>query len=103
MPADSLIIGLLAAIVVTGYIVEVFRLLAHQPMAPTAAWGFIGYPLAMLIWPLSTDWSVWYNASFWLHFAVTNALLFYLPFSQFVHIIASPIVVTLNAVEETPA
>lgn len=103
IPADGIIIGLLTGIVVTGFFLEAFRLLAHQPFEPTAGWGFIGYPLARLLQPLDLKWDFWYNAGFWLHFVITNMLLFYAPFSRFAHVIMSPIIVTLNVLEEAAA
>lgn len=103
IPADGIIIAQLTGIVVTGFLLESFRLLAHQPFEPGAAWGFIGYPIAFLIQPLNSNWDFWYNATFWIHFVITNTLLFYLPFSRFAHIIMSPIIVTLNVLEESPA
>lgn len=103
IPADGIIIGLLTGIVVTGFFLEAFRLLAHQPYEPTAVWAFVGYPFARLLQPLDLKWDFWYNASFWLHFVITNMLLFYAPFSPFAHVIMSPIIVTLNVLEETPA
>ncbi len=102
IPADGIIIGLLTGIVVTGFLLEAFRLLAHQPFEPTAAWGPVGYALARLLQPLDLKWDLWYNVSFWLHFVITNMLLFYAPFSRFAHVIMSPLIVTLNVLEETP-
>lgn len=102
IPADGVIIVLLTGIVVTGFVVEPLRLLSHQPLAPTAAWGFIGYPLARLLQPLNLHWEAWYNAAFWVHFVIPNMLLFYAPFSRFAHVIMSPVIVTLNSLEEAP-
>jgi hypothetical protein len=103
IPADGVIIALLTGIVLTGFVLEVLRLLAHQPFEPTAAWGFIGYPLALLVRPLNLNWELWYNAAFWVHFVIPNILLFYAPFSRFAHVIMSPVIVTLNSLEEMPA
>jgi hypothetical protein len=103
IPADGIIIAQLTGMVVTGFLVEAFRLLAEQPLEPTAVWGFIGYPLASLFYPLNLEWEFWYNAAFWTHFVIANTLLFYLPFSRFAHIIMSPVIVTLNVLEESPA
>lgn len=100
MPADTAIIVLLGGIVISGFPLEAFRLLAHQPLAETAVWGFGGYSLARLIQPLDLAWDVWYNASFWLHFVIANILLFYAPFSRFAHVIMSPVIAALNVTEE---
>ncbi len=103
IPADGFIIALLTGMILTGFALEAFRLLAHQPFEPTAVWGFIGYPLALLLQPLNLNWEFWYNAGFWAHFVIPNILLFYAPFSRFAHVIMSPIIVTLNSLEELPA
>ena len=101
--SDTAIFVLLGAIVLTGFPLEAFRLLAQQPFAATAGWAFTGYPLAWLLQPLHGQWSVWYNGTFWVHFSICNALLFYAPFSRFTHVLMSPLIVALNVMEETTA
>jgi nitrate reductase gamma subunit len=103
IPADGFIIALLSGMILTGFLLEALRLLAHQPFALTAPWGFVGYHIALLLQPLGLDWEFWYNAGFWVHFVIPNILLFYAPFSRFAHIIMSPVIVTLNSLEELPA
>ena len=100
---DTAILVLLTALVVSGYWVEIFRLLAVQPFVSTAGWAFIGYPFARLIQATNLPWPVLYNASFWLHFLIANAILFYAPFSRFAHVIMSPLIVAVNATEEATA
>jgi hypothetical protein len=41
-------------------------------------------------------WEVLHNISFWLHFGIVTALLYYLPFSRFFHVIMSPVIVAYN-------
>jgi nitrate reductase gamma subunit len=41
-------------------------------------------------------WEVLHNIFFWLHFVVVTALLYYLPFSRFFHVIMSPVIVAYN-------
>ena len=103
MPADGIIIALLTAIVLSGFLLEGFRLLSEQPLQPTAAWGFIGYAIVRVLHPLNAHWATWYNGVFWGHFVICNVLLFYTPFSRFAHIIMSPLIVTLNATKESTA
>ena len=62
-------------------------------------WGFVGYGLAWLLGLLKLGqpvWSIVYNIVFWLHFVIVSALLYYLPFSRFAHVIAGPVVVAHN-------
>ena len=123
IPADKIVIGLLTVIALGGFLAESFRLLADYTtaagiFAPDPAmisperlppalhgawgpqWGLVGYLLASLLGALRLSpgaWQAFYNLFFWLHFAAVSALLFYLPFSRFFHVITSPIIVAYNA------
>jgi nitrate reductase gamma subunit len=101
--ADKVVMTMLFIISITGFPVEAFRLLANQPFAPTAGWGFIGYPLARLMQPLNWNWETWHNISFWIHFAIVTLLMYYMPFSKFFHVVMSPVVVVLNQLEQEEA
>ncbi len=122
IPADTAIIALLTLIALSGFPAETFRLLADytgptRVFAPNLAmlapeqfpevlhgvwgpqWGFIGYVSAHILGLLRLSpvvWEVLHNLFFWLHFVIVTALLFYLPFSRFFHVIMSPIVVAYN-------
>jgi len=121
-PIDNVIIFLLTLIAFSGIFTETFRLLADYTtangvFAPAATmlspeklppslypvwgpqWGFVGYALAWLFGLIKADPSVWQvvlNVVFWLHFLIVTALLFYLPFSRFAHVIAGPVIVAYN-------
>lgn len=129
MPADSIVIGLLTIIALGGFLAESFRLLADYTtaagvFAPDPAmisperlplalyevwgpqWGFAGYLLASLLGALRQGpgaWQAIYNIFFWLHLIAVSALLFYLPFSRFFHVIMSPVVVAYNTIPEQQA
>jgi nitrate reductase gamma subunit len=129
IPADNIVIGLLTFIAVSGFFAESFRLLADYTTAagvfaaaPTMIspeklppvlygvwgpqWGFAGYLLALLLGALGLSpgvWEVVYNGFFWLHFVIVTALLFYLPFSRFFHVIMSPVIVAYNTMLDAPA
>lgn len=129
LPADSIVIGLLTFIALGGFLAESFRLLADYTTAAGAfapdptmispeklppmlygawgpQWGFIGYLLASLLGALRLSPGVWeavYNLFFWLHFAMVTALLFYLPFSRFFHVIMSPVIVAYNTMADEQA
>jgi hypothetical protein len=122
IPADSITILLLTVIAFSGFPVEVFRLLAAYStaagiFAPAPAmisperlppalygvwgpqWAFAGYASAWLLGRLGLNPGVWeplHNLFFWLHFVVASALLFYMPFSRFFHVIMSPVIVAYN-------
>lgn len=121
-PIDNTFILLLALIAFSGVFTETFRLLADYTnaakiLAPDPSmlpvekypkalydvfgpqWGFLGYGLAWLLGLLKVGQPVWniiYNIVFWLHFVIVSALLYYLPFSRFAHVIAGPVVVAHN-------
>lgn len=102
--ADKVAMGALFAIILTGYPLEAFRLLADEvtkgSLQATAAYGFIGYPLSRLIKPLNWPWEMLHFWTFFFHFGIVTLTMFYLPFSKFFHTIMSPLVVVINRVAE---
>jgi hypothetical protein len=129
IPADTIIIGLLALIVFSGFPTETFRLLADYTTSTGAfspsptmlppyklppvlydvwgpQWGFAGYLSAVVLGVLRLKpevWEVFRNASFWLHFVIVAVLLFLLPFSRFFHVIMSPVIVAYNTMVDQEA
>lgn len=105
--ADKVVLGLLFAIVLTGYPLEAFRLLADEitkgPLQATAVFGFIGYPLSRLIKSLNWPWETLHFWSFFFHFGIVTFLMFYMPFSKFFHTLMSPLVVVINKVADEMA
>ena len=121
-PGDTIMIVLLTLVAAGGFLAETFRLLADYTtaagvFAPDPSmlspekfppvlipvwgpqWGFLGYALAWLLGLLQASpgvWQVVHNVFFWLHFLVVTALLYYLPFSRFFHIIMSPVILAYN-------
>lgn len=121
-PGDNVVIALLTLIAFSGFPAEVFRLLAdyttaagvfapdpslispeklppvlHSVWGPQ--WGFAGYLSAMVLGALKIGpdvWTVLHNVFFWLHFVIVTALLYYMPFSRFFHVIMSPVIVAYN-------
>jgi hypothetical protein len=126
LPADSIVIALLTLIAFSGFPAETFRLLADYTtpagvFAPDPSmlppdkfplvlypvwgpqWGFVGYLSAWVLGALRWSpavWEVFRNISFWLHFVIVTALLYYLPFSRFFHVIMSPVIVAYNTMLE---
>ena len=105
--SDKVVLGILFTIVLTGYPVEAFRLLADEvtkgPLQATAVFAFIGYPLSRLIKPLNWPWEALHFWSFFVHFGIVTFLMFYMPFSKFFHVLMSPLVVVINKVAEERA
>jgi len=101
--ADKVVLGFLFAIVLTGYPLEAFRLLADEvtkgSLQATAVFGFIGYPLSRLIKPLHWPWEALHFGTFFFHVGIVTLLVFYMPFSKFFHTLMSPLVVVMNLVD----
>jgi nitrate reductase gamma subunit len=121
-PGDTIMIMLLTLVAAGGFLTEAFRLLADYTtavgvFAPDPSmlspvrfppvllpawgpqWGFLGYGLAWLFGLLKLGpevWAVVRNVFFRLHFVVVTALLYYLPFSRFIHVVMSPVIVAYN-------
>ena len=126
IPADNFMIILLAIVAFSGFPAETFRLLADYTTAggvfqpdPTMLspeklppvlhtvwgpeWGFLGFLSARILGGLGLSasvWAVFHNVFFWLHFVIVTALLYYLPFSRFFHVIMSPVIVAYNSLRE---
>ncbi|MGD8983194.1 MAG: respiratory nitrate reductase subunit gamma [Desulfobacteraceae bacterium] len=95
---DYLALGLLAGIVVIGYVMEGVR------MAMTGAPGdaqsaFVGYGLSLLFSDASGLTEA-YGYIWYIHAILTGAFVAYLPFSRLFHIIMAPVVLAMNAVSE---
>jgi nitrate reductase gamma subunit len=101
---DLATLVLVATLLVTGYPLESFRLLAENVPPAQAVYSFIGYPLALALRPLGWHWLTVHFWAFLFHAVVAAALIAYLPFSKFWHVFASPLVAVANTIqEESPA
>jgi nitrate reductase gamma subunit len=93
---DYLALGLLAGIVVIGYLVEGIRI-AMTGAPGDAQWAFVGYGLSLLFSGASGLYEV-YGYIWYVHAILTGAFVAYLPFSRLFHIIMAPVVLAMNAV-----
>jgi nitrate reductase gamma subunit len=100
---DNIVIILLVILVLTSYPVESFRYLDEGLPVENGWYGFLGYGLAFLLEPLNWNWPVVHAWAFMIHFWSAAALLLYLPFSKFVHVFISPLVIAINGVAEEAA
>jgi nitrate reductase gamma subunit len=99
---DLAILALVATLLVSGYPLESFRLLAENVPPAQAVYSFIGYPLALALRPLNWPWLTVHFWAFLFHAVVAAALIAYLPFSKFWHVFASPLVAVANTLQEEP-
>ena len=88
-PEHAIILGVMAAIGVTGFGTEMFRI-ALQGMPSFEKWSILGYPLAKTVQNVS--WLSGGHQAFWvLHVASFIAFLVILPGTMLRHIFTSPI------------
>lgn len=100
---DNIVIILLVILMLTSYPVESFRYLDEGLPVENGWYGFLGYGLAFLLEPLNWNWPVVHAWAFLVHFWSAAVLLLYLPFSKFVHVFISPLVIAINGVAEEEA
>jgi Fe-S oxidoreductase len=85
---DALILGGLAFIALTGLALEVMRLRGQQPA--WAAWSWLGNAIAGLLGPALEKPPAIYPYVWWAHQLATFGLIATLPYTKFLHIVASP-------------
>ena len=95
---DRLALGLLAGIVVVGFVLEGMRMAMTNAQGP-AAYAFLGFALSRLFAGM-TRLSEVYGYVWYLHAILTGAFVVYLPFSRMLHIIVAPVVLLMNAGKE---
>ena len=92
---DRLALGLIAGIVVVGFVLEGMRMAMTMPPAG-AHYAFLGSLLSMPFtgaeWLPKAYGYVWY-----VHALLTGAFLAYLPFSKLTHVILAPVALAINA------
>ncbi len=97
---DYVVVGLIGAILITGFWVEGMRVLLTDLPLPQALPSFIGYPLSVLLGLFPVRWEEVYPYGWYVHAILTGALVAYLPFSKMFHIFISPLVVMIKSVAE---
>jgi nitrate reductase gamma subunit len=93
---DVVALGLIAAIVVVGFILEGMRI-AMTGFPEGSCYAFLGYAIGRLFFN-GTSLVNAYGYVWYLHAILTGAFIAYLPFSKLLHIIVSPFVLMGNAV-----
>jgi hypothetical protein len=92
-----IVLALLGAILVTGFIVEGLRIHLTATPPSVAFASFIGYPLSLFLglFPIRWDWI--YPYGWYVHAILTGLFIITLPFSKMFHILVSPIVLFMNS------
>ena len=94
---DYVVLGLIGAILLTGFLVEGMRILLTALPLSAALPSFIGYPISLLLDLFSVRWEVVYPYGWYVHAILTGALVAYLPFSKMFHILVSPLMLLIKA------
>jgi cytochrome b subunit of formate dehydrogenase/nitrate reductase gamma subunit len=94
---DYVVLGLVGAILLIGFLVEGMRILLTAIPLSAALPSFMGYPISLLLSLFSVRWEVVYPYGWYAHAILTGALVAYLPFSKMFHILVSPLVLLIKA------
>jgi cytochrome b subunit of formate dehydrogenase/nitrate reductase gamma subunit len=97
---DMIALGLLGAILITGFMMEGMRILMTALPPSLALPSFIGYPLSLFFGILPVRWELVYPYGWYVHGILTGLFIIYLPFSKMFHILVSPMVLFINSVEK---
>jgi len=94
---DYVVLGLVGAVLLTGFLVEGMRILLTALPPSVALPSFIGYPISLLLGLFPVRWEVVYPYGWYIHAILTGALVAYLPFSKMFHILISPLTLLIKA------
>jgi nitrate reductase gamma subunit len=100
MSQDKIAIGLLGAILLIGVLTEGIRLLSARTPQDMAVYSFLGYALATILRPLNLVWISVYPVIWYAHALLVAAFVAYLPFGKFMHILAGPLIASLDTVRK---
>jgi len=93
---DKVALALLGAILLVGILTEGVRLLSAGTPGDVAVYSFLGYAVAAVLRPLNLTWTSVYPFIWYLHAWLVVAFIGYLPFSKFMHILAGPLIASLD-------
>jgi cytochrome b subunit of formate dehydrogenase/nitrate reductase gamma subunit len=96
---DYVVLALIGAILLTGFLLEGMRILLTAIPLSAALASFMGYPISLLLGLFPIRWEVVYPYGWYIHAILTGALIAYLPFSKMFHILVSPLVLLIKAAE----
>ncbi|NIN69271.1 MAG: hypothetical protein GTO63_32230 [Anaerolineae bacterium] len=98
--ADVAFTAILGGVFVVGFVVEGARLLVTGVPFEQAIYSFAGYLTSRFLVLLPFDWASAYASLWWSHAALAGALIAYLPFSKFLHVVVSPLAVTVSQIQK---
>ncbi|HOO89258.1 MAG TPA: heterodisulfide reductase-related iron-sulfur binding cluster [Syntrophales bacterium] len=90
---DAIILLLIGGIIVTGFLLEGFRLYVNVNVDgyTWGGWSFVGYAFSKTLTGISYDTvKVLHKVTWWLHAFIAFGFIAYLPFSKLIHIVLAP-------------
>jgi len=97
---DTVAISLLGAIFVMGFVTEGARILTTGLPFGLAVFSPGGYLVSLALGLIPANWGVVYGWLWYIHAGLVAALVAYLPFGKFIHVLISPIVAAFNSALE---
>ncbi len=97
---DRLAAGLLAAVVLVGFVLEGARI-AMTGYPTGSSYAFAGDAVSRFFYGVAGLEDI-YGAVWYLHAALTGAFVAYLPFSRMFHIVLAPVLLALNEAQRHP-
>jgi len=88
-PEDAVVLLLIGAIIITGFILEALRI--HVTKPSWEVWSFGGWWLAKAFTGLDPEQAkMWHKIAWWCHSFLFLGFLAYIPYSRLLHIITTP-------------
>ena len=97
---DRIALGLLGAIFALGFVTEGVRILTTGLAFDLAVFSPVGYLVSLVLGLIPANWGVVYGGLWYVHAGLVAALVAYLPFGKFIHVLISPIVAAFNSALE---
>ena len=95
---DAIVLGLLLALGLTGFLLQALRLAATQDEAAAIHW--VSYPLVMILSGVDAEiLMAIHRGTWWFHLGVTTVLLAYIPVSKLFHMVSGPANVFMRATD----
>jgi nitrate reductase gamma subunit len=94
---DTVAVALLGGIFLMGFVVEGARILTTNLQPGVAAFSFAGYLASLALGLIPLNWGTAYGWLWYVHAGLVAALVAYLPFSKFMHVLIGPLVAAFNS------
>jgi Fe-S oxidoreductase/nitrate reductase gamma subunit len=88
-PDDAIVLTLILAIIVTGFVSEALRI--HVTRPPWEVWSFVGWTLAKAFTGVDPQTAkLLHRVCWWIHALLSLGFIAYIPYSRLMHIITVP-------------